>query len=63
MESYGFSKRHSILGRPHLIITDNRFLIHCMEKGTGNSSESLIAIQRTDRSYGPFKPSIKPGST
>jgi hypothetical protein len=43
------SKRHSSLGRPHLIITENRFLIRCMEKGPGNSSKSLIVIQRSDR--------------
>jgi len=105
------SIRHSSLGRPNLIIIENQFLIHCMEKGTANSSKSLIAIQRSDRklwlfrnvtqalddqtsssprisssstawkrapktpvkvgsrsngritSYGPFDPSIKPGST
>jgi hypothetical protein len=49
------SKRHSSLGRPHLIITENRFLIHCMEKGTRNSSISLIAIQRSDQKLWPFQ--------
>jgi hypothetical protein len=27
------SNRHSSLVRPHVIITENRFLIHSMEKG------------------------------
>jgi hypothetical protein len=35
------SNRHSSLGRPQLIITENRFLIHCMEKGTSNSSKNF----------------------
>jgi len=48
-------KRHSSLGRRHLIITEIRFLIHCMEKGTGNSSKSLIVIQRSDRKLWPFR--------
>jgi len=50
------SNRHSSLGRPHLIITENQFLIHCMEKGTENSSKSWITIQRTDRKLWPFRP-------
>jgi len=49
------SRRHSSLGRPHLIITENRFLIPCMEKGTGSSSKSLIVIQRSDRKLWPFR--------
>jgi hypothetical protein len=57
------SIRHSSLGRPNLIIIENQFLIHCMEKGAANSSKSLITIQRRNESYGPFDPSIKPGST
>jgi len=50
------SNRHSSLGRPHLIITENQFLIHGMEKGTENSSKSWITIQRTDRKLWPFRP-------
>jgi hypothetical protein len=49
------SNRHSSLERPHLIITENRFLFHCMEKGTANSCKSLITIQRTDRKLWPFR--------
>jgi len=50
------SNRHSSMVRPHLIITENRFLIHCMEKGTENSSKRWITIQRTDRKLWPFRP-------
>jgi len=33
------------------------------KSASGNSSKSLIPIQRSDRKLWPFEPSIKPGST
>jgi hypothetical protein len=32
-------------------------------RASGNSSKTLIAIQRSDRKLWPFEPSIQPGST
>jgi hypothetical protein len=49
------SNRPSNLARPDLIITKHQFLIRYMEKGTGNSSKSFIAIQRSDRQLWPFR--------
>jgi hypothetical protein len=55
MKSYGLSTRPSSLARPDLIINEYRFLIHSMEKGVRNSSNSLIAIKWSDRKLLPFQ--------
>jgi len=49
------SNRPSSLDRPDLIITKYRSLIHCKNRASGNSSKSLIAIQRSDRKLCPFR--------
>jgi hypothetical protein len=70
------STRPSSLARPDPIITEYRSLIHSMERASGNSSKSLIAIQRSNRNLWHFRtvlhawldqtsssPSIDPSST
>jgi hypothetical protein len=48
------SNHPSSLARPDLIIIEYRFLILFMEKASGNSSKSLIVIQRSDRKLWTF---------
>jgi len=50
----------SSLARPDIIFTEYRFLTHSMEKGSGNSSKSLIPIQRSDRKLLPFRTVTQP---
>jgi len=49
------SNRYTSLARPDLIITESRFVIHSMQRTSGNSSKSLIAIQRSDQKLWPFR--------
>jgi len=49
------SNRYSSLARPDLIITEYRFLIHSMQRTSGNSSKSLTEIQRSDQKLWPFQ--------
>jgi len=49
------SNRYSSMAPPDLIMTESRFLIHSMQRTSGNSSKSLTAIQRSDQKLWPFR--------
>jgi hypothetical protein len=51
------------MAQPDVIITENRFLIHHMEKG---HPETPVRVWRSNgriKSYGHFEPLLKPGAT
>jgi len=49
------SNRYFSLARPDLHLTEYGFHIHSMERVSGSSSKSLMAIQRSDKKLWPFQ--------